>query len=250
MNLKYILSFLILFSSTFSYSQGADLLIEYNIFMMPGMPTMKTGQLISNGNESIFKIKGNKDQELTTFPQPQKILVQAKTGDTYFYTDFMNKKLISTAYLDQKIYKMNEELVSINWKLIVNDSKIITNFKCLKAIGEFRGRKYIAWYSPDIPINSGPWKFNGLPGLILEIEDIDNKFQWVATEIKYPYKGDIPLEIPKSEKYIELSLEEFVQIKEDFLEDRQSRMLSRTPKGVTVVSSTHERGFELVYEWE
>ena len=48
--------------------------------------------------------------------------------------------------------------------------------QCQKALGEFRGRKYIAWFTSDIPLSDGPWKFCGLPGLILAVQDTEAYF--------------------------------------------------------------------------
>ena len=44
-----------------------------------------------------------------------------------------------------------------------------SSFKLAKTT--FKGRNYFAWYSIEIPINSGPYKFNGLPGLVVELFD-------------------------------------------------------------------------------
>ena len=41
-----------------------------------------------------------------------------------------------------------------------------------------RGRNYHAWFAPEIPLNEGPWKFNGLPGLILEVYDTQDHYHF------------------------------------------------------------------------
>jgi GLPGLI family protein len=63
-----------------------------------------------------------------------------------------------------------EELNNINWEL-VNEFKIIAKYKCQKAIAHKYGRTWSAYFTTDIPLPFGPYKFNGLPGLILEISD-------------------------------------------------------------------------------
>jgi GLPGLI family protein len=68
-----------------------------------------------------------------------------------------------------------DEQVTFNWKLI-NENKMISGYNCKKATVEFEGRKWIAWYANDIPVNAGPYKFYGLPGLILGLSDTDNLF--------------------------------------------------------------------------
>ena len=64
-----------------------------------------------------------------------------------------------------------EDSEKINWK-ILNEKRKIKSFDVQKAESEFGGRKWIAWFTNDIPIQDGPYKFYGLPGMILEITDI------------------------------------------------------------------------------
>ena len=56
------------------------------------------------------------------------------------------------------------------WK-ILSDKEKIGNFNAQKAICDFAGRKWTAWFTTDIPIQDGPYKFHGLPGLIIKLED-------------------------------------------------------------------------------
>lgn len=63
-----------------------------------------------------------------------------------------------------------KESVIKNWKL-VDETKIINTIHCKKAEVTFKGRNWIAWYSSDIPLPYGPYKFSGLPGLIIKITD-------------------------------------------------------------------------------
>jgi len=63
-----------------------------------------------------------------------------------------------------------EPIPTQNWQ-IGSETKTITGYQCQKATCSFRGRNYTAWFAVDIPISQGPWKFGGLPGLILNVYD-------------------------------------------------------------------------------
>lgn len=63
-----------------------------------------------------------------------------------------------------------KEPVINNWKL-VDESKTIQSFNCRKAEVNYNGRNWTAWYTTDIPLAYGPYKFTGLPGLIIKISD-------------------------------------------------------------------------------
>lgn len=66
-------------------------------------------------------------------------------------------------------YRYVEPLPEMEWELH-DDTLEILGHECHKATTTWRGRNWTAWYS-DIPCSHGPWKFNGLPGLILRLED-------------------------------------------------------------------------------
>ncbi len=69
-------------------------------------------------------------------------------------------------------YKVSEDR-PINWK-ISTEKKKIGEFQTQKATTHFAGRNWIAWFTTDVPIQDGPYKFSGLPGLIVEIADEKN----------------------------------------------------------------------------
>ncbi|OWK74943.1 GLPGLI family protein [Flavobacteriaceae bacterium JJC] len=57
-----------------------------------------------------------------------------------------------------------------DWK-ISSEKKKLGTFSVQKATADFAGRKWTAWFTTDVPIQDGPYKFSGLPGLIIEVAD-------------------------------------------------------------------------------
>ncbi|PKP14952.1 MAG: hypothetical protein CVU07_12255, partial [Bacteroidetes bacterium HGW-Bacteroidetes-23] len=90
--------------------------------------------------------------------------------------------LINVDYLEDEQVICFELFPKMIWKLEA-ETKTISNYLCTKASVKFRGRNYIAWFSSDIPTNVGPWKFNNLPGAILQVYDESMKFSWIANKI-------------------------------------------------------------------
>ena len=77
------------------------------------------------------------------------------------------------------------------------DTASFLGHSCQKATCRWRGRDYVAWFAPDIPIRRGPWKFGGLPGLIMKINDVDSLYVFEAVAIE---KGNFPIyQYPKEE---------------------------------------------------
>ncbi len=82
------------------------------------------------------------------------------------YPDFKINHFIT---LDMTFYNASQQ-VKMNWKILPEKTKI-GNWSVQKAETDFAGRQWIAWFSTDIPVQDGPYKFYGLPGLIVKIED-------------------------------------------------------------------------------
>ena len=70
--------------------------------------------------------------------------------------------------MDYMLY--TEPIADLGWKLEEGERTIL-GYTCHRATCSFRGRNYEAWYTTEIPVSVGPWKFGGLPGLILAIKD-------------------------------------------------------------------------------
>ena len=77
----------------------------------------------------------------------------------------------------------------MQWTL-ANEQLSILGHRCQKATCRFRGRDFVAWFAADVPIKGGPWKFGGLPGLILKVSDVQNIYVWEAVAIE---RGTYPI---------------------------------------------------------
>lgn len=82
------------------------------------------------------------------------------------YPDF---KMNHIASLDMTLYNASQ-ILKLNWKILPDQDKI-GNWNVQKAETDFAGRHWIAWFTPDIPVQDGPYKFHSLPGLIVKIQD-------------------------------------------------------------------------------
>ena len=83
-----------------------------------------------------------------------------------------------------------EDEINIDWT-ILPERKQLFGYSSQKAIVTFRGRTWEAWFTGQIPISDGPWKFHGLPGLILKISDTQNHFRFTIASLtreKVPIK--------------------------------------------------------------
>ena len=113
--------------------------------------------------------------------------------DLASYEDvFMNHpekgQLTVTAKIANSEFYYEEPLPVHDWA-IESETADILGYTCLKAKTRFRGREWTAWYAPELPVNAGPWKFNGLPGAILKLSDSDQRFDYEAIGIAKPESG-------------------------------------------------------------
>ncbi|MET3034751.1 GLPGLI family protein [Chryseobacterium sp. NRRL B-14859] len=83
--------------------------------------------------------------------------------------DKTNQKIYFKDRIGRDIYSYEEDR-PVNWK-ISSETRKIGEYKVQKAETDFAGRKWTAWFTTDLPYQDGPYKFGGLPGLIVKIED-------------------------------------------------------------------------------
>lgn len=76
-----------------------------------------------------------------------------------------------------------EDIPTFEWNLAEGDT-LILGYPCHKAVCQFRGRQWTAWYTLELPFDNGPWKLGGLPGLILAASESRREFSFLATGLE------------------------------------------------------------------
>ena len=79
-------------------------------------------------------------------------------------------------------FLVTDKIPTIDW-VLSDETQIIGGYMGHKATGKYAGRTWTAWYTEEIPSSAGPWKLRGLPGLILQANDIGNIFSFSINQI-------------------------------------------------------------------
>ncbi|WP_300670248.1 GLPGLI family protein [Soonwooa sp.] len=90
--------------------------------------------------------------------------------------DFKNKKFLTERKFYNKAFSIDYNC-PMKWKISDEKSKLF-GYNIQKAELNFGGRSWTAWFTNEIPIADGPYKFYGLPGLILKISDKTNDYKF------------------------------------------------------------------------
>lgn len=85
--------------------------------------------------------------------------------------------------LDRECCQYTEPIPKQQWTL-KDDLQTIHGYRCQKATCRWRGRDYEAWFTTEIPIQHGPWKFGGLPGLIVKISDAKKEYNFELVKLE------------------------------------------------------------------
>ncbi|MEN6618494.1 MAG: GLPGLI family protein [Rikenellaceae bacterium] len=158
------------------------------------------------------------------------------------FKNYENNSLIFVSRVIAQNYWYQEEIEKQNWEL-TNDTLTVHHYLCYKATCKFRGREWIVWYAPEIPMMDGPWKLGGLPGLILKADDAKGEFCFECRGISLLNSKTaiiLPVEANRN-KYIKTDGKTFMQIKRKSIEDLKSSLAAQ---GMTIVSVTDEKGLK------
>lgn len=168
----------------------------------------------------------------------QRDSVRSATSDPMNYLQFLGDNFGSKKGREYEVYKnipkkgmltytdilhndyffsYDEYIPTFSWELAEGDS-IIIGYPCHKAVCQFRGRTWTAWYTLDLPFDNGPWKLGGLPGLILAAYESRNEFSFVATGIEQLRQSETISFQPN--RYEHLTPVKFQQLLKDYWKDQ------------------------------
>ena len=119
----------------------------------------------------------------------------------YVTKDFA--KSVSTTY-DQagmgECGYYDEPFSEIDWLIVEDSTKTILDYQCIMATTDYHGRKWTVWFTPEIPMQDGPWKFCGLPGLIMEASEPSGQHSFTVTGIEVSSQPIFPVFSTEYEK--------------------------------------------------
>lgn len=141
-----------------------------------------------------------------------KTLPKASSNKRILKKEDAQKLSIYNEFYD-KTYHYNDA-VALKWKILnVHDS--LNRMKLRKAETQFRGRKYIAWYTNEIPASAGPYKFSGLPGLIVKLYDTKYEIEYSMISFRH-FKKNKTLTLAYEQNGPSVSKNEYKATEESF----------------------------------
>ena len=164
-------------------------------------PYTETMMLLAGKEASVYTSFDRIEQQVDTW---LKMMEDRKNGiqsnyyplgkpssNGYFYLFPQEHKYISYEQMTIN-YLVEGEIEHLNWK-ILKDTLNFSGIHAQKATANYKGRNWIAWFAPELPFTNGPWKLNGLPGLIVEAYDDKKEVQFKFAGVEKIKPGDVAI---------------------------------------------------------
>lgn len=151
------------------------------------------------------------------------MFIPQKVGDTYELYKDRNKNLITVMdydnsdFSEELFFYYEDQMPGIGWE-IHEDTTSVLVYLCTKANCDYDGRSYTKWFTRDIPINDGPYKFYGLTGMIMKVEDSEGIFKFTAIGLEKTDNTEIIIQ--DKSKYEEMTKNQYFEIKKRMQQNR------------------------------
>lgn len=181
--MKFIIFFLGI--STFCFSQKFSFIYETKYKLNLEKPyDVNSGNMILDlkNNTSIFRDSLERKSDSLRLNNVNKSFKMGVQNQFYVKKNLAQKRIEKViTYLERDYLLPIEEI--LNWK-ITSEQKMIGKYKSQKAETTYGGRNWIAWFTTELPFSDGPYVFNGLPGLIVSLQDSNNEYSFNLIEVK------------------------------------------------------------------
>ncbi|MEM7107640.1 MAG: GLPGLI family protein [Bacteroidota bacterium] len=233
---KLILSFLTLLpvglmaqnSGSITYEEKIQLKIDFgdNVPMSEDLksmiPSSKSTEkiLLFNPKHSLYKNIDNKsgDENISQLTSESSIEVVLKRPENVTYQDLAANKVVEKQEFMDRIFLISDESEKQAWK-ITGEQKEILGYVCQQATTVRDSSKIEAWFTPQIAVSSGPGKYGGLPGLILETNKNDGEA--VVTAKHIDLQTDINDQIVPPTKGKKVNRKQFNKIREEKMKEME-----------------------------
>lgn len=236
--MKHIFSLIFFaFAITAHAQQQAEIEVIYTEYQ----PNMRTGQKDGTSHQYILLARGDYSKffsprteyldSLNSTPEGKsKYQEMARSaylggkiedvpradGSYYVVRSATDNKLYYYDKVGTERFYYEEDIPQLNWA-VSDSTKTILGYECFLASADYHGRKWIVWFSPEIPVAAGPWKLQGVPGLILETSTEDGLYRFVADGIQQTEKLISPIYL--ANEYEKTDRVKFLKAKRGFMDN-------------------------------
>ncbi len=154
-------------------------------------------------------------------------------GGSISWKLFKNFPTGKTTYIDNVFrdgFRVVEPIEQPQWELIPDSTARILDYNCQMARCNYKGRQWFAWFTADIPIDNGPWKLDGLPGLVLRAYDNSRHYIFDCVGLKQTDGTHDIVFDDRFNSYEETSMRNLQQLKAN---TTPMDIMNRSGKGVT-----------------
>jgi GLPGLI family protein len=178
-----------------------------------------TKSLLFNENASLYsnEKQTEADADQMAHSGGSMVMVRMQEPDNILFTDFADKKQVEQREFMTRIFLIEKDLGVPDWKLTGNTKEIL-GYPCQEAVREPNdSTKIVAWFTPSVPVSTGPGEYLNLPGLVLEV-DLDNGDHTITAQSVEPMEvSDKMMVKPKKGKKV--TEEEFKQIVDEKMKE-------------------------------
>jgi len=185
--------------------------------LMKDMPKERRSEkvLFFSPEATVYKNLEKEEEESMASEAGMRIMMSQP--DNVLHLDLANKEMVEQKEFMTRMFLINSEIPEIEWK-ITGQQKMILDFPCMEATQtDTSGVVTSAWFTPSIPVQSGPAKYFNLPGLVLEVDKDNGQMQFIAKSVNFEAPDKSLLKKPKDGKKV--TKEEYDRIVEEKIKE-------------------------------
>lgn len=126
--------------------------------------------LFTNNKEAVFKIYDSRERGTLDLPDGKVTFVENDELSRFFYANLDKAYARTISYGEEVLYEDNYK-AKLDWKINTQKKKKIHNYDCVEAKVKINQRSYTVYFTMDVPIQFGPLKLHGLPGMVVEVNE-------------------------------------------------------------------------------
>lgn len=227
----FSLPFFLCAQTAYNFKFGGEILykVTFQTDTLEGEVYEEVAELLYNDTVSLFRSlnTGKRDSarqehiKMGEYSYPIAFAMQTFSRLTFQIINYGDKLHTLDAIRVGSVfvpYKYEEPTDVMQWELC-DDVEVISGFACQRATLDFGGRQWIAWFTDEIPINIGPYKFSKLPGLIVSIKDQSETWKIDLLSINNDKPRNISIDNYIHEPRLEVSKKKFFETRREAQEN-------------------------------